>query len=83
MVGAIDIKIRAPPDNSFFYYNRKGDYSIILWAAVDHRMRFWDINVGRPGKIHNACVYSLASLYECGSAGTVVQALFYLIGLNV
>uniref|UniRef100_A0A673JIK9 DDE Tnp4 domain-containing protein n=1 Tax=Sinocyclocheilus rhinocerous TaxID=307959 RepID=A0A673JIK9_9TELE len=57
VAGAIDgthIKIRAPPDNSSCYYNQKGDYSIILQGVVDHRMRFWDINVGRPGKIHVA-----------------------------
>lgn len=75
VAGAIDgthIKIRAPPDNSSCYYNRKGDYSIILQGVVDHRMRFWDINVGRPGKIHDARVFSLSSLYELGSAGTLL-----------
>lgn len=75
VAGVIDgthIKIRAPPDNSSCYYNRKGDYSIILQGVVDHRMRFWDINIGRPGKIHDACVFSLSSLYERGSAGTLL-----------
>lgn len=49
VAGAIDgthITIRAPPDDSSCYYNRKGDYSIILQGVVDHRMRFWNINVG-------------------------------------
>ena len=40
------------------YNSQKGDYSIILQGVVDHRMRSWDINVGRPGKIHDACVLS-------------------------
>ncbi|XDV48421.1 hypothetical protein PO909_017832 [Leuciscus waleckii] len=35
-------------------------------------MRFWDINVGRPGKIHDVRVFSLSSLYERGSAGTLL-----------
>ncbi|XP_055021243.1 uncharacterized protein LOC129412156 [Boleophthalmus pectinirostris] len=75
VAGAIDgthIKIRAPPDSSSDYFNRKGDYSIILQAVVDHKMKFWDINVGRPGKVHDARVFSLSSLYEQGSAGTLL-----------
>ncbi|XP_026225062.1 protein ANTAGONIST OF LIKE HETEROCHROMATIN PROTEIN 1-like [Anabas testudineus] len=75
VAGAIDgthIKIRAPPDNSSCYYNRKGDYSIILQGVVDHRMRFWDINVGRPGRVHDARVFSLSSLYKHGSEGTLL-----------
>ncbi|KAM3862871.1 uncharacterized protein ACN63O_012764 [Diretmus argenteus] len=72
--GCIDgthIKIRAPSENSADYFNRKGDHSIILQGVVDHRLRFWDINVGRPGKVHDARVYALSSLYECGRAGTL------------
>lgn len=72
MIDGTRIKIRAPPDSSSCYYNQKGDYSIILQGVADHRMRFWDINVGRPGKIHNPCVFSLSSLYERGSAGTLL-----------
>lgn len=74
VAGAIDgthIKIRAPSENSASYYNRKGDYSIILQAVVDHRMRFWDINVGRAGKIHDARVFALSSLYQRGTDGTL------------
>ncbi|XP_062409140.1 uncharacterized protein LOC134100105 [Sardina pilchardus] len=75
VAGAIDgthIKIRAPPDHSSDYFNRKGDYSIILQAVVDHKLKFWDINVGRPGKVHDARVFSLSSLCERGSAGTLL-----------
>lgn len=74
VAGAIDgthIKIRAPSENSASYYNCKGDYSIILQAVVDHRMRFWDINVGRAGKIHDARVFALSSLYQRGINGTL------------
>lgn len=75
VAGAIDgthIAIRAPSKNSSDYYNRKGGYSIILQGVVDHRMRFWDINVGRPGKVHDARVFSLSSLYDLASAGTLL-----------
>lgn len=69
MAGAIDgmhITIRAPSKN------RKGGYSIILQGVVAHRMRFWDMNVGRPGNVHDARVFSLSSLYDLASAGTLL-----------
>uniref|UniRef100_A0A8C1W3I8 DDE Tnp4 domain-containing protein n=1 Tax=Cyprinus carpio TaxID=7962 RepID=A0A8C1W3I8_CYPCA len=50
----------------------KQDHSIILQGVVDHRKRCWDINVGRPGRIHNARVFSLSSSYVRGSAGTLL-----------
>lgn len=74
IAGAIDgthIKIRPPSENSASYYNRKGNYSIILQAVVDQRMRFWDVNVGCAGKIHDARVFALSSLYQRGTEGTL------------
>uniref|UniRef100_A0A672H9J5 DDE Tnp4 domain-containing protein n=1 Tax=Salarias fasciatus TaxID=181472 RepID=A0A672H9J5_SALFA len=76
--GCIDgthIKIRAPSNNSADYYNRKGDYSIILQGVVDHKLRFWDINVGCPGKVHDARVYALSSLCKRGNGGVDVPVL--------
>lgn len=72
--GAIDgthIGILAPPENSGDYYNRKGFYSVILQGVVDHRLRFWDINVGWAGKVHDARVFANSSLYERGQNGTL------------
>uniref|UniRef100_A0A667ZQ90 DDE Tnp4 domain-containing protein n=2 Tax=Myripristis murdjan TaxID=586833 RepID=A0A667ZQ90_9TELE len=59
VAGAIDgthIGILAPADHPADYYNRKGFYSVLLQAVVDHKMKFWDINVGWPGKVHDARV---------------------------
>ena len=46
-VGAIDgthIPIIAPSENSSDFYNRKGYYSIIMQALVDHSYKFIDIH---------------------------------------
>lgn len=72
--GAIDgthIGIMAPSESPGDYYNRKGFYSIILQGVVDHRLRFWDINVGWPGRVHDARVFSNSTLFECGQSGTL------------
>ncbi len=66
VAGAIDgthINIKAPSNTPAVHYNRKGNYSIILQGVVDNKIKFWDINVGQPGKIHDALVFSLSSLF--------------------
>lgn len=78
VAGAIDgthINIRAPSVAPADYYNRKGHYSIILQGVVDHRLKFWDINVGRPGRIHDARVFALSGLYERGNSGTLLPRM--------
>ena len=54
-VGAIDgchVPISAPLMNHTDYYNRKGWYSMIIQAIVDHDYIFRDICVGWPGSVH-------------------------------
>ena len=63
--GAIDgshIPIKAPVRYHADYYNRKGWYSIVLQGAVDSFYRFIDINVGWPGKVHDARVFANSSI---------------------
>uniref|UniRef100_A0A674I6D5 Putative nuclease HARBI1 n=1 Tax=Terrapene triunguis TaxID=2587831 RepID=A0A674I6D5_9SAUR len=55
--GAIDgthIPILAPEHQGTQYVNRKGYFSMVLQALVDHKGRFTDINVGWPGRVHDA-----------------------------
>uniref|UniRef100_A0A672HMP7 Protein ANTAGONIST OF LIKE HETEROCHROMATIN PROTEIN 1-like n=2 Tax=Salarias fasciatus TaxID=181472 RepID=A0A672HMP7_SALFA len=76
--GAVDgthIPILAPSHNPADYYNRKGFYSIILQGVVDHNMKFWDVNIGWPGRVHDARVLSNSSLYERGQNGTLLPSL--------
>ena len=65
--GAIDgthIPIIAPADHHCDYFNRKHFHSVILQAVVDHKYRFININVGHPGKHHDAYVFKESSLFE-------------------
>ncbi|XP_028297768.1 protein ANTAGONIST OF LIKE HETEROCHROMATIN PROTEIN 1-like [Gouania willdenowi] len=75
VVGAIDathISIRAPADDADEYHNRKGFYSILLQAVVDHDLKFWNINIGWPGKVHDARAFANSSLYQRAQSGTLL-----------
>ncbi|CAB4032936.1 Hypothetical predicted protein [Paramuricea clavata] len=70
--GAIDgthIPIVAPPQSSTDYYNRKGFYSIVLQAVVDHKYRFTDINIKWPGKVHDAQILANSGIFRKAEAG--------------
>jgi hypothetical protein len=76
-VGAIDgshIPILAPSEHRNEYYNRKGWYSVQLQAVCDHRYRFWDIEVGWPGRAHDARVFANSHLFESAVADTLLPA---------
>ncbi len=65
-VGAIDgshIPVKAPVEFHADYYNRKGWYSIILQGLVDSSYKFIEINIGWPGKVHDARVFANSMLF--------------------
>jgi len=65
--GSIDeshIPLRPPAMNHTCYYNRKGWYSVILQAIVDHKYLFTDIYIGWPGSVHDAHVLANSSVYQ-------------------
>ncbi|XP_053863005.1 uncharacterized protein LOC128825021 [Malaclemys terrapin pileata] len=71
--GAIDgmhIPILAPPHLGSKYVNRKGYFSMVLQALVDHRRCFIDINTGWPRKVHDARSFRNTSLFRKMQAGT-------------
>ncbi|CAN8028555.1 unnamed protein product [Ixodes persulcatus] len=62
-IGALDgchFPISPPKVNASDYHNYKG--CIILLALVDHRYRFRYVNVGTPGRCHDAHVYRRSAL---------------------
>ena len=71
--GAVDgthIPIISPKEYPADYYNRKGWHSIIMQGLVDHRGHFMNINIGWPGRVHDARVFSNSSIYKMGEQET-------------
>ena len=89
-VGAIDgchIPVASPAMNHTDYYNRKGWYSIVLQGVGDHSYQFIDINVGWPGSVHDARVFSQSSIFQKITSGELlpnkiitVKIPLYIIG---
>ncbi|CAM5102211.1 unnamed protein product [Natator depressus] len=46
------------------YINRKGYFSMVLQALVDHKGHFTNISVGWPGKVHDARIFRNSGLFE-------------------
>ena len=72
--GAIDgshIPIIRPDESASDYYNRKGYYSVIMQAMVDHRGLFMDVYIGWPGKVHDTRDFVNSSLYHKGMNSTL------------
>ena len=81
--GAIDgshIPIKKPLESASDYYNRKGFYSVIIQALVDHKGRFMDICVGWPGKVHDTRVFANLTLYMKGTNGHLFSDMSRMIG---
>ncbi|XP_033758071.1 putative nuclease HARBI1 [Pecten maximus] len=69
IIGAIDgshIPIEAPAEDANAYYNRKGFHSILLQGICTHDLYFISINVGWPGRVHDAKVFNNSSICENG-----------------
>ncbi|XP_053897659.1 uncharacterized protein LOC128844193 [Malaclemys terrapin pileata] len=65
--GAIDgthIPILAPEHQGSQYINRKGYFSMVLQALVDHKGRFTNINMGWPGRVHGARIFRNTNLFK-------------------
>ena len=68
--GAIDgshVPVTPPALHHTDYYNRKGWYSMVIQAVVDHKYLFRDVCVGWPGSVHDACVLVNSAVYQKAS----------------
>jgi len=59
-------------ENALDYYNRKGYYSVILLALVDHEYKFLDVYVGWPDSVHDVRMLSNSELYSKSENHTVL-----------
>jgi hypothetical protein len=73
--GAIDgthIPIISPQECPADFYNRKGWHSILMQGVVNHQGHFVDVNIGWPGRVHDARVFANSSLYKRGQSKTLL-----------
>uniref|UniRef100_K7G4U2 DDE Tnp4 domain-containing protein n=1 Tax=Pelodiscus sinensis TaxID=13735 RepID=K7G4U2_PELSI len=81
--GALDaahIPIRAPEHRAAHFINRKGYFSIILQALVDHHGRFLDIYAGWSGRAHDTHILRNSSLLERLEASTYFPQRGFTVG---
>ncbi|XP_065414155.1 uncharacterized protein LOC135973716 [Chrysemys picta bellii] len=64
------IPILSPEHQATEYINRKGYFSMLLQALVDHKGRFTNINVGWLGKERDARVFRNSGLFQKLEEGT-------------
>lgn len=66
-VGAIDgshINIKRPSVYPTDYYNRKGNYSILIQGVCDGNGKFLSVSCGHPGSIHDARMLRRSKFYN-------------------
>lgn len=61
-VDGTHIPITQPAHSGKDYYNRKGYYSTVMQAAVDHSLQFRDVVVGWPGSVGDNRVFMNSEL---------------------
>ena len=65
------IPIIAPNEYHADYHNRKGWYSILMQAVVDHDYRFTDVYIGWPGRVHDARVFANSKIFRKAEDNTL------------
>ena len=66
--GAVDgchIEIQPGNEDATEYFNFKGWYSTILFAACDYNSKFTYLNIGSAGKCNDSYIFEQSSLKKC------------------
>lgn len=74
--GAIDgshVPVTPPALQHTDFYNRKGWYSMVIQAVVDHNYLFRDICVGWPGSVHDARVLVNSAIHSKGNKREIMS----------
>ena len=69
IIGCIDgchIRISTPRQNPDDYFNRKKFHSVVLQAVCREDLRFTDVSVGCPGRMHDSRVLRSSRLWLTG-----------------
>ncbi|KAM7174193.1 uncharacterized protein RBU57_004347 [Macrochelys suwanniensis] len=64
VINGAHIPILVPDHLASEYINRKGYFSVVLQALVNHRGRFTDISADWSRKVHDACIFRNSGLYR-------------------
>jgi hypothetical protein len=64
--------IISPHEHHNDYFNRKSFHSIFLQAVVDDKYRFININMGQPGKHHDAFVHRNSPIFQSAEERTLL-----------
>ncbi|CAN8002244.1 unnamed protein product [Ixodes hexagonus] len=82
-LGGCHFPVSPPKANASNYHNYNGWYSIILLALVDHRYRFRYVNVGTPGRCHDAHVFARSELASTLEGPTFQTPMVTINGTGV
>ena len=85
--GSIDgshVPVTPPAINHTDYYNRKGWYSMVVQAVVDHNHLFRDLCIGWPGSVHDSRVLANSAVFKKLSNGTLLHGeVEQIMGCNI
>jgi hypothetical protein len=70
-INGTQIPIIAPSDSHGDYLNRKDYYSLIMQGVCDNKYIFRDINIGWPGRVHDARVFVNSEFFQKGETSTL------------
>ncbi|XP_050339968.1 uncharacterized protein LOC126766145 [Bactrocera neohumeralis] len=77
VVGCLDgmhFKINTPQTDAISYYDRKGNFLVIMQAICDSKFFFLDVFIGYPGSCHDANVWKNSPLYKGITSGQIKLA---------